>query len=228
MDATGLVTESAAPASLVLIHGAGSGPWIFGGWGESFPGLQLAAIDLQAGLDIARASMDDYAAQVISVARELPRPVALCGWSMGGLVAMLAALRLEPPPHSLILIEPSPPQEVQGARRGGEAGAAAGAFDPEAVYGAFPPGMRARPESSPARAERQRGLSIPHLPCSSLVIYGDAFPDDRGRKIAERYGSQQCAFAGLDHWGLIRDSQVREAIGLFLLGRPSRRAARPQ
>jgi len=32
-----------------------------------------------------------------------------------------------------------------------------GSFDPEVVYGPFPRGMRARPESSQARAERKRG-----------------------------------------------------------------------
>jgi pimeloyl-ACP methyl ester carboxylesterase len=206
-----------SPASLLLVHGAGSGPWIFRDWDESFPGLQVAAVDLQTGLDVAHASMDDYAAQVTATAGDLPQPVALSGWSMGGLVAMLATLGLKPPPHSLVLIEPSPPQEIQGFRRGIDLAAAAGAFDPEAVYGAFPNGTRSRPESALARTERQRGISIPRLPCPSLVIYGDEFPDQRGRKIAERYGSQQCAFPGLDHWGLIRDPRVREAIGSFVI-----------
>jgi hypothetical protein len=49
------------------------------------------------------------------------------------------------------------------------------------VYGSFPSDMRARPESLFARAERKRGISVPSLPCPSLVIYGDEFP--RGARL---------------------------------------------
>jgi pimeloyl-ACP methyl ester carboxylesterase len=216
LDTGRLAGSSSGPAALLLAHGAGSGPSIFDGWETTFPRLRVRAVDLQARLDVARASMDDYAAQVRAAAAELPLPLVLCGRSMGGLVAMLAARRLDPPPHSMILIEPSPPAEVQRLRLEIDAGCTAGTFDPEAVYGPFPTGLRARPESSLARAERKRGIPIPCLPCRTLVVYGDEFPDDRGRRIAQHYGTEERAFAGLDHWGLIRDRRVREAIGAFL------------
>jgi pimeloyl-ACP methyl ester carboxylesterase len=209
-------TADTVPASLLVVHGAGSGPWVFDDWLGSFASLRVAAVDLLEGLDVAGASMSDYAEQVVAAARALPEPVALCGWSMGGLVVLQAAARVRP--QSLILIEASPPAEVQGFNP--EVALAAGAFDPEAAYGRFPEGMQARPESTLARAERKRGISVPELPCRSLVIYGDAFPDERGTQIARLYGSAQRRFPGLDHWDLVRDGRVREAVADFL-GVPS-------
>jgi pimeloyl-ACP methyl ester carboxylesterase len=208
------------PASLLLVHGAGSGPWIFDGWPQDFPGVGVQAVDLHEDLAVAQATMDDYVLRVLRVAVELPAPLSICGWSMGGLVAMLAAGRLPHPPQSLVLIESSPPAEVQGFR---PADVERGTFDPESAYGPFPVGVRARPESLLARAERQRGISVPSLPCPSLVIYSDDFPDDRGRQLAALYGSQVCAFYGLDHWDLVRDKRVRQAISRF-----HSRVARPE
>jgi pimeloyl-ACP methyl ester carboxylesterase len=91
--------------------------------------------------------MDDYANRVIATAKELPAPVSICGWSMGGLVAMLASIRLPTTPHSLILIESSPPGESQGFQPEQELDPRSGTFDPESVYGDFPAGVHARPES---------------------------------------------------------------------------------
>ncbi|HTT92827.1 MAG TPA: alpha/beta fold hydrolase [Acidimicrobiales bacterium] len=76
----------------ICIHGAGSGPWAFAGWADDFPGWEVVAPDLQEGLDLATASMADYAAAV-HVASEGAVGLAhtvLCGWSMGGLVALMA------------------------------------------------------------------------------------------------------------------------------------------
>ena len=194
--------------SLVLVHGAGSGPWVFDGWAESFPGIRVVAVDLHQGLDVSRASLEDYARNVVVATADLPRPMALCGWSMGGLVVLLAALELAP--HSVILLEASAPAEVQGFNP--HLGVTDGAFDPEAVYGAFPDGIRARRESARARAQRKRGISIPNLPCPSVVVYGDSFPTERGMLLARRYGSETLAFPGLDHWDLVLDPRVRTAV----------------
>lgn len=201
-----------SPHSLALVHGAGSGPWIFDGWAERFPGIRVVAVDLHRGLDVSRASLEDYARNVVVATADLSRPMALCGWSMGGLVVLLAALELSP--HSVVLLEASAPAEVQGFNP--HVGVTDGAFDPEAVYGAFPEGIRARPESSRARAQRKRGISIPNLPCPSLVVYGDSFPTERGIVLSRRYGSETIAFPGLDHWDLVLDPRVRTAIADWL------------
>jgi pimeloyl-ACP methyl ester carboxylesterase len=198
--------------SLLLVHGAGSGPWVFDGWPASFPALDVVAVDLHAGLDVALASMADYARRVEEAAASLAPPVSLCGWSMGGLVVLMAAARARP--HRIVLLEASAPAEVQGVHD--DVVAQPGSFAPEAVYGRFPRGMRARPESALARAERKRGIPVPALRCPSLVVYGDEFPDDRGVALARLYGSSTAAFPGLDHWGLVRDESVRAAVARFL------------
>jgi pimeloyl-ACP methyl ester carboxylesterase len=200
------------PTSLLLVHGAGSGPRVYEGWADDFPSLRVAAVDLQERLEVSTASMGDYAERVVDAARALPQPVSLSGWSMGGLVVLLAATCARA--HSVILIEASPPREVQGFN--GDVEITKGTFDPEAVYGPFPAGVPARPESSLARGERKRGVSVPSLPCPSLVIYGDEFRVERGTAIARLYGSEERDFPGLDHWDLVRDRRVREAIAGFL------------
>jgi hypothetical protein len=37
--------------SLLLVHGAGSGPWIFDAWPASFSNLDVRAVDLHEQLD---------------------------------------------------------------------------------------------------------------------------------------------------------------------------------
>lgn len=169
-----------SPASLLLIHGAGSGPWIFVHWHPCFRHVVTDAIDLQESLDMERATMEDYTSAVAASARRLPQPVSLCGWSMGGLVALQAESRVRP--HSLVLIEPTLPGEIQGFDPGVEL--LTGTYNPERVYGRFPAGYRARRESSRARAERKRGISVPAISCPTLVVYGCEFSEDRGRKVA--------------------------------------------
>ena len=203
-----------SPTSLLLVHGAGSGPWVFDGWAEDFPTLSVAAPDLQEGLDVRRASMNDYAGRVVAEGRSLGQPLALCGWSMGGLVAMMAVPQLGP--EVLILIEASASGEVQGFND--EVEPREGAFDSDLVYGAFPPGMRSRPESQYARDERKRGIAVPAVPGRTLVIAGRDFPDERGRALAELYGAQLREFPTLGHWDLVRASVVREEIRQFLGG----------
>lgn len=143
----------------MLVHGAGSGPWVFDGWAESFPGIRVAAVDLHRGLDVSRASLDDNTDNLVVAAADLSPPIALCGWSRGDLVVLQAALDLVP--DSVILLEASAPAEIQGFHP--DASVTDGVFDPEEVYGTFPDGVRARPESSRARAQRKRGISIPRL-----------------------------------------------------------------
>jgi pimeloyl-ACP methyl ester carboxylesterase len=202
----------APPASLVLVHGAGSGPWAFEGWRESFDGTEVVAVDLQEGLDVAHASHAEYAEQVAHATQEVPPPAALCGWSMGGLVALEAAQGLKP--HTVVLLEPSPPAEVQGLDDSIEP--RPGVFDPEEAYGRFPTGMEARAESLLARAERKRGISVPSLPCPSLVVTGDELREERGAAIAQLYGSELVDFPGLGHWDLVRSPNVRRAVARFL------------
>jgi pimeloyl-ACP methyl ester carboxylesterase len=198
--------------SVILVHGAGSGPWVFDGWGDVFRGLEVEAVDLHAGLNVAEAAMSNYAAIVARAADPLPRPVAVCGWSMGGLAAMLAARQADA--ALLVLLEPSPPGEVRGFDP--DVPLERGTFDPEGAYGPFPPGVRARPESLLARSERRRGVSVPSLPCPALVVSGDEYAEARGRDVAGVYSCEELFVPGLDHWGLVRDATVAAAVSARL------------
>jgi pimeloyl-ACP methyl ester carboxylesterase len=200
--------------TLVLAHGAGSGPWVFEGWERVFAGVELDAVDLHAGLNVAEAAMSNYAAVVARAADSLARPTALCGWSMGGLTTMLAARQARA--ERLVLLEPSPPGEVQGFDP--EIPLETGTFDPQDAYGPFPPGTRARTESRLARSERKRGISLPSLPCPSLVVYGEKYAEERGRAVARFYGSDELFLPGLDHWDLVRDVRVAAAVSAWLAG----------
>lgn len=192
--------------SLLLVHGAGSGPWVFTGWPEFFPSLRVETVDLHAGLDVAGASMADYAAAIRRAAASLPRPLIVAAWSMGGLAAMMAAEQAD----ALALLEASAPGEVQGFRE--DVPATRGVFDPEREYGVFPAGMRARPESSLARAERKRGIAVPAIACPVLVVYGDEFADERGRRLAKCYGARELALSGKSHWDLVLDRTAIAAV----------------
>jgi pimeloyl-ACP methyl ester carboxylesterase len=173
--------------------------------------VDVVPVDLHEGLDVATASMTAYAHAVVRACEAAVPPVALCGWSMGGLVAMMAAGLTRV--GALVVIEPSPPAEVQGTQ---DVPDRTGVFDPEEVYGPFPPGLRSRPESSRARADRKRGISVPRVPPRSLVVYGDEFEHDRGRALARFYGAAEAHFSGLSHWDLVLDPRVRARVFDFL------------
>ena len=200
------------PASLLLVHGAGSGPWVYDDWLDLFPTVAVEAVDLQHRLAVDEASMNDYALRVVAAARGMSQPVALCGWSMGGLVVLQAAQDVKP--HSVVLLEASAPAEVQGVHPGVQL--VNGSFDPEAEYGKFPNGVRSRPESVRARAERKRGISVSSLPCPSLVIASADFPEQRGRSVANHYNSQLVEFPHLRHFDLVLDAAPRRAVADFL------------
>jgi len=197
----------------LLVHGAASGPWVFDAWGDTFPELELEAVDLHAGLNIAEASMSNYVKIAERAADWLPRPLGVCGWSMGGLVAMLAVNHARP--DWLVLLEPSPPAEVQRVDR--TVGPRSGTYAGESAYGTFPAGVRSRPESSLARAERKRGLSVAQLDCPTLVVYGHEFADERGRAVARYYGAEELSLPALDHWELVLDERSREAVAGWLI-----------
>lgn len=84
---------------VVLVHGAGSGPWVYEGLSDAFPGVTVVAVDLQSGLDAA--SHDAYAEIVIDMAAALPAR-SCCA---GGLVVLQAADRVRP--HTVVLLKPS-------------------------------------------------------------------------------------------------------------------------
>ena len=156
----------------MLVHGAGSGPWVFERWGAALPGMEVATIDLHDDLDVACSSMQDYADSLIEACIGLRPPLFVCGWSMGGLVALMACPSLEL--AGLILLEPSPPDFLQERREIEEgfavvSGVCRDAHYPtfiEEVFGVIELWKRAEVDSGdrgclPVRAPRARSARAP-------------------------------------------------------------------
>jgi pimeloyl-ACP methyl ester carboxylesterase len=196
--------------TLICLHGGGSGPWVFDDWADI--DASLLAPDLQAGLDVGAARMSDYAAQAERACRGAPRPFALLGWSMGGLVAMMAAASVRP--DALVLLEPSAPLQTLDDRPTVEN--RSGTFDPAQVYGFNDP--KGRAESWPALIERTRGISVPTLGGPALIVFGDSVPASRGARIAQHYGCDSLHFARFNHGDVVHRPEVRQAVHRWLLG----------
>lgn len=104
--------------SALLVHGGGGGGWEWNAWKGVFEatGLRVLAPDLQpASLGLAATTFDEYARQVWDALASLPRPRALVGASLGGLLAMACAGGAD----ALVLVNPLPPSpwHVQLPRR---------------------------------------------------------------------------------------------------------------
>jgi pimeloyl-ACP methyl ester carboxylesterase len=198
-----------SPRTLVRLHGAGSGPWVFDEWADT--GDTVLAPDLQEGLEVGTAWMSDYVAATKRACALLDSPHALVGWSMGGLVAMMAApeVRLD----ALVLLEPSAPSETLGPAPSSVSDRT-GTYDPADMYGFEDP--RGRPESWPAWVERKRGISVPVLPAPDRRHLRRLAAALAWRAIAERHRCDQRHFAGFDHGDVVFRPEVRVAVRAWL------------
>jgi pimeloyl-ACP methyl ester carboxylesterase len=110
-----------APAPIVFVHGAFCGGWVWDAFAQPFAaaGHAVSAPDLPGhSTDATRAfvgglSMSDYAKAIAAHAADLPAPPVLIAHSLGGLVALLAAMRT--PTAGVALLAPSAPWGVSGS-----------------------------------------------------------------------------------------------------------------
>jgi pimeloyl-ACP methyl ester carboxylesterase len=106
---------------ILMVHGAFCGGWVFARFAEPFreAGYDVVVPDLpghEPGASreaVAGLSMTDYAAAVASRASEFAEPPVLLGHSLGGLVALLAAARVDT--AGVVLLAPSPAWGVRGS-----------------------------------------------------------------------------------------------------------------
>jgi pimeloyl-ACP methyl ester carboxylesterase len=92
----------------LALHGAGGGGWEWNVWRGVFTAarIALATPDLQPDRgDLAATTLEDYRRQAQAALLALPRPRALVGASLGGLLAMLCAHEAD----ALVLVNPLPP-----------------------------------------------------------------------------------------------------------------------
>ncbi|HRN61897.1 MAG TPA: alpha/beta fold hydrolase [Luteimonas sp.] len=167
--------------SALLVHGGGGGGWEWNVWKGVFEAarLRVAAPDLQAvPQGLAATGFDDYAAQVHVALEALPRPRALVGASLGGLLAMRCAAGAD----ALVLVNPMPPSpwhaqlprrewpEIvpwqRDARLTGTQRALPDADEATALF-AF---RHWRDESGRAMREAQAGIAVLRPACRVLCI----------------------------------------------------------
>lgn len=92
----------------LCVHGAGGGAWEWAVWRGVFEagGIGFEAIELEpAAAGLATTGLDDYLAQVRVAIDAMPRPRALVGASLGGLLALACADDAD----ALVLVNPLPP-----------------------------------------------------------------------------------------------------------------------
>lgn len=92
----------------MLVHGAGGGGWEWNVWRDVLAGQGIDSIapDLAASAaGLAATTFDDYLAQLRAHLEALPRPRAVIGASLGGLLAAAAGEATD----ALVLVNPLPP-----------------------------------------------------------------------------------------------------------------------
>ncbi|HEX5140242.1 MAG TPA: alpha/beta hydrolase [Dehalococcoidia bacterium] len=110
--------------SLLLIHGAASGAWVWDLWRRNLGELdwQVNVLDLRGhgrslSTDLSAVTMEDYVADIASVTTQIERAQGIHpivgGWSMGGMLAMMYA-KDHPETSAIMLLEPTNPKEIAG------------------------------------------------------------------------------------------------------------------
>lgn len=229
---TALICPTAgARPPVVLVHGAASSApvWTYwqaalGGRGWSTYALDLRGHGASAPFDLSRTSMADYAADVAALAAELARPPILMGWSMGGLVALLAAAT--GPASACVALAPSAPAAAIDPTvelRSGEFGPEEYGItsrDPDRQRGMRDLDRPARElalrslsrESRLARDERKRGIVIERLACPLLLVTSLGDRDWPAERYADlRLPADRLSLVGASHWGLVLNRPAVEA-----------------
>ncbi len=207
---------------IVLVHGAANSALVWTCWQAALAerGWASYAIDLRghgqsAPCDLSGVSMRDYAEDVRSLLAQLQHPVVM-GWSMGGLVAMMAAAAGES--RACIALAPSAPARARDA----SVELRTGVFGPEeyGITSRDPADQPAMPdldrdereiaiaslaqESRLARDERAAGIVIESLPCPLLIVTGSNDPLwPRSRYNGLWLDATYLDIPGASHWGLV-------------------------
>ena len=180
------------PRDVLLIHGAGGGGWEWTLWRQVLQarGLRCHAPDWRPAADgLAATTLADYVEQMRAALQALPRPCALVGASLGGLVSAMLAADAGNAVARLVLVNPLPPHpwhallpardwpEVvpwrRDARLASTRRATPGADAASALW-AF---RHWRDESGRVLAQAQAGVEVSRPPAPVLFLLGGADAD---------------------------------------------------
>jgi pimeloyl-ACP methyl ester carboxylesterase len=232
------LVDSEGRSPIILIHGAANSARVWRFWQEELAarGWSSYALDLRGhgegeAIDLSETRMADYADDVIALARELRRAPVLVGWSMGGLVAMMAAQACDA--RACVGLAPSTPAQRYDA----SVQIRSGVFGPE-EYGIVHRDPDRQPmmpdldrderlialnslvmESRVARDERKGGITIDKLECPLLVATGTAasqWPRERYEDL--HLAREHIEAAGASHWGLVLNRRVVPEIVSAVVG----------
>ena len=221
-----------ADPPIILVHGSVNSASVWTFWQQRLAdeGWASYAIDLRghgrsAPLDLSRTSMHDYAADVRALALQFKRPPVIMGWSMGGLVAMMAAA--DGVASACVALAPSTPARHRDANMP----LRAGEFGPEeyGIKDRNPDDQPAMPdldrdervialgslgkESRLARDERQAGIVIESVGCPLLIVTGTAdtqWPRTRYHDLWLK--ADYLGVDGASHWGLVLNRRALETM----------------
>jgi pimeloyl-ACP methyl ester carboxylesterase len=224
LGVTAVLPGSVSPyPPVILVHGAANAAstWTF--WQPELAAYGWAsyAIDLRGHgrstpVDLSTTRMQDYVVDVGSLVEQFKRPPVVLGWSMGGLVALMAAA--VGMASACIALAPS----VPARRRDLSIELRTGEFGPEeyGITSRDPEAQSSMPdldqeersialsalnrESRLARDERQAGIVIESLPCPLLLVTSAAdraWPAERYRDLWLK--ADNLSVEGASHWGLV-------------------------
>lgn len=176
-------------ASVVCVHGAGAGGWEWSLWARVLVarGCAVLAPDLRpAAAGLAATRLEDYVAQVVAWGLGVATPVVLAGASLGGLLALAAAVEVRP--AALVLVNPLPPRGFAPppaashpaivpwgrARSFASTQRALPDADPATWLHAF---RRWRDESGAVLDAARGGINVAPPSCASLVIASERDTD---------------------------------------------------
>ena len=238
LSAHSVLTNTDARPPVILVHGAANSARVWAFWQEELVrrGWSSHAIDLRghgasAPAELGTTRMADYADDVVALARALREPPVLLGWSMGGLVALMAAAACRA--AACVGLAPSAPARTLDSG----VPLRAGTFGPE-EYGIVDRDPERQPamtdldreervvaleslglESRFARDERKAGVVIGSAPCPILIVTGTAdtlWP--RRRYDGLPFAADHIEMVGASHWGLVLNRRLLPAISSAVLG----------
>ncbi len=225
---------SSSPANLpqtVLVHGEANSAGVWSFWQRELAGLGWTshAVELRgrgaSPGDLAATSMRDYADDVVAALRDAGEGPVVVGWSMGGLVAMMAAAGCHA--SACVCLAPSMPARETDAslplRRA--------VFGPEeyGITSRDPADQPTMPDldaeerevalaslangSRLARDERRAGVVVSSLACPLLIVTGTR--DDQWPRSAYDglwLNARHFEAEGASHWGLVLNRRVLETL----------------
>jgi pimeloyl-ACP methyl ester carboxylesterase len=222
-----LVVWDGGRPPLILVHGAANSARVWSFWQGELArlGWSSHAVDLRghgasAAVDLGATRMADYADDVIAFARSLRHPPVLIGWSMGGLVAMMAAAACSA--RACVGLAPSTPARTVDA----SVSLRGGVFSPE-EYGIVDRDPDHQPamadldraervialealgsESRLARDERKAGVVV-DVPCPMLIVTGTTDTQwPRQRYDDLHFAADHISIDGASHWGLVLNRRL--------------------